>query len=112
MNNSTNGSFCDACGKVFPTMDQEISMEIQGYLSEVTTCSDCLAKKLRTSITKEIPQDVLWGQLQRVSDIPEKDRSMSASISYESLVEWTRSQDEHPEAYNGYCECRLCMSYA
>jgi hypothetical protein len=28
------------------------------------------------------------------------------------LLARTRREDEHPENYNGPCECRLCMSYA
>ena len=29
----------------------------------------------------------------------------------ESLLKNTREEDEHPEWYEGWCECYLCMSY-
>lgn len=30
----------------------------------------------------------------------------------EALVGLTRTMDEHPEGYEGPCECETCMSYA
>ena len=30
---------------------------------------------------------------------------------YESLLELTIKEDEHPEDYEGPCFCRLCQSY-
>lgn len=30
----------------------------------------------------------------------------------DELVELTRQEDEHPEWYDCWCECQLCMSYA
>lgn len=51
-----------------------------------------------------------WECLQSLSH--RENLNGNQALSKSMLLEWTRSQDEHPEDYEGECECQLCMSYA
>lgn len=38
-------------------------------------------------------------------------RVKSSQSAQRALVAMTRAMDEHPEGWDGPCECSLCMSY-
>ena len=53
------------------------------------------------------PED--WKELERLNKVgalkPLRGRGLE-------LVEKTRQVEEHPDDYEGPCECRMCISYA
>jgi hypothetical protein len=46
-----------------------------------------------------------------IAGLREKGRTDDVLKEEAELMEITRGLDEHPEAYEGVCECKTCQSY-
>ncbi len=64
-------------------------------------------------MTIEPTMNEFWDNLQHLSKMKDKgELSWMGRDNYHTLLNQTRNMDEHPEEYEGHCECQLCMSNA
>lgn len=91
--------------------DIENPLDLAKQLSEVTKqrddaiklCSDLIAENAGLKNSRDELRDELTKMKTFMSklNLPEKD-----------FMKWTETLDEHPEEYDGPCNCYLCLSYA
>jgi hypothetical protein len=90
-----------------PQSDKERIVELErerddlrgGPAGPQENCSDCGRAMVWARNVWMCPQCVLW-------------RLRNAEEAWKRLLELTRMLDEHPDGYDGPCECKLCCSYA
>jgi len=84
----------------------------EGYCGSVSLALHAEQMRDPTSWVQYVHESWVYAGMHGFTEDDWEARARAAEKTVETMLAMTRLLDEHPEEYDGPCECKLCLSYA